>query len=341
VQAAHTAGIVHRDLKPENIFLIDTGEGELFVKLLDFGISKFDPSITGGYGVTKEGSALGTPFYMSPEQVSGNKDLDARTDIYALGVILYECSSGERPFIADALPRLSILIHEGTPRSVKEHRPELPDSFVEVVHKAMHKDPDQRFASARDLSKALAPFGNGAMDSTLPERPSSEMRSARSEPPRPSSGPPGASSSPSKPPSVRPKVMAASMAGAALSIHDEKKSRERKLVWAVVGAGALVTLGVVGVTMSKSDAPASGLVTPTPAVPLPPAEPATDPTASAPVASASAPPAAQAPVASATPDSDAAAPSASAAHTTPPKPAKPAAGPRVGPRDIDGVNPYR
>jgi serine/threonine-protein kinase len=168
VDAAHAAGIVHRDLKPENLFLLDP-DGRPFVKVLDFGISKFDATLTGSHGTTKEGTALGTPFYMSPEQVNGDKNLDARTDIYALGVILYECSSGQRPFVADALPRLSVLIHEGTPPSLLEREPALPPAFVDVVSRAMAKDKNQRFASAHELGVALAPFGAQALNATLPE----------------------------------------------------------------------------------------------------------------------------------------------------------------------------
>jgi eukaryotic-like serine/threonine-protein kinase len=168
VEAAHATGIVHRDLKPENIFLLDQG-GKPFVKILDFGISKFDAALTGANGTTKEGTTLGTPYYMSPEQVNGDKDLDARTDIYALGVILYECSAGQRPFEADGLPRLSVMIHEGTPMPLLERDPELPPAFVEVVSRAMAKDKSQRFSSAHELGASLAPFGAQALNATLPE----------------------------------------------------------------------------------------------------------------------------------------------------------------------------
>ena len=146
VQAAHDSGIVHRDLKPDNLFII-TREISQFVKLLDFGVSKFDAELTGGMGMTKEGATLGTPFYMPPEQVRGEKDIDARADVYAMGVILYECASGKRPFEADTLPHLALLIHEGKPQPLEELRPDLPLSFCELVRRAMASDRKQRFAN--------------------------------------------------------------------------------------------------------------------------------------------------------------------------------------------------
>jgi serine/threonine protein kinase len=84
IQAAHDAGVVHRDLKPDNLFVTER-DGRPFVKILDFGISKFDSAVTGDHAMTREGSILGTPYYMPPEQVRGAKDLDARADVYALG----------------------------------------------------------------------------------------------------------------------------------------------------------------------------------------------------------------------------------------------------------------
>jgi serine/threonine protein kinase len=158
VQAAHDAGIVHRDLKPENIFLLVTG-GPPFVKILDFGVSKFARALTDGNLVTREGAALGTPYYMSPEQVTGAPGIDGRADVYALGVILYECAAGERPFEAAAFPLLCARIHDGRPKNLGELRPDLPTGFVAVVQRAMTKERDQRFATARELGAALAGFG--------------------------------------------------------------------------------------------------------------------------------------------------------------------------------------
>jgi serine/threonine-protein kinase len=157
VQAAHEARIVHRDLKPENL-IVTTRGGAPFVKILDFGISKFDERHTGGFGITTEGMMLGTPYYMSPEQVRGASLIDFRTDIYSLGVILYECACGTVPFDAKSIEALAVRIHEGNPRPLAERDPTLPADFCAIVHRAMMRDPADRFESARALGDALDPL---------------------------------------------------------------------------------------------------------------------------------------------------------------------------------------
>lgn len=166
VAAAHAAGIVHRDLKPENIFL--TGAELSFVKLLDFGVSKFDSGTTGVPNLTLEGSPIGTPYYMSPEQVRGEKSVDARADVYALGVVFYECLTGNKPFLAETLPHLAVLIHEGRFQQPTSLVPGLPSAVDVIVSRAMASDPNERYARAQDfaaqlgrLRDSLGPLGHG------------------------------------------------------------------------------------------------------------------------------------------------------------------------------------
>jgi eukaryotic-like serine/threonine-protein kinase len=159
VHAAHEAGIVHRDLKPDNLFVTEGPDGRPFVKILDFGISKFDPQKTGGLQLTQEGAALGTPYYMPPEQIRGEGSLDARADVYALGVILYECLAGVRPFEAETLAHLAILIHTGAPVPIAQHRPDLPPDFAALVHRAMATDRGQRIQTAGELLSLLERYG--------------------------------------------------------------------------------------------------------------------------------------------------------------------------------------
>jgi eukaryotic-like serine/threonine-protein kinase len=154
VHAAHAAGIVHRDLKPENLFL--TGPDCSFVKILDFGISKFDAAKTGVDGLTMEGTPIGTPYYMSPEQIKGEKEVDARSDVYALGVLLYECLTGVRPFESDNLLQLIFLVSKGEYVLPSQVRASLPKTLDTVVSKAMSLDRSHRYATAEDLAHALS-----------------------------------------------------------------------------------------------------------------------------------------------------------------------------------------
>jgi serine/threonine-protein kinase len=153
VQAAHDAGIVHRDLKPENLFLVD-GPAPL-LKILDFGVSKFDPERTGDARVTAEGATLGTPSYMAPEQLGGDGQIDGRTDVYALGVVLYECLTGTMPYNANSLPELALRIYEGRYAPLRSLRPDLQPEFETIVARAMAREKEQRFATVREFGAAL------------------------------------------------------------------------------------------------------------------------------------------------------------------------------------------
>ncbi|MBA3452798.1 MAG: serine/threonine protein kinase [Deltaproteobacteria bacterium] len=151
--AAHAKGIVHRDIKPENLFILRRKDAD-FVKVVDFGISKSlrasgeEEETT---RLTQTGMVLGTPLYMSPEQARGDDELDHRVDVYALGVIMYEASTGRVPFIGNNyLSVISQVLNE-EPKALRELRPELSEEFEAVVLKAMSKDVNDRYASANDM----------------------------------------------------------------------------------------------------------------------------------------------------------------------------------------------
>lgn len=153
---AHERGIVHRDLKPSNLFLARRLDGRTALKVLDFGISKMTKD--GADKVTETGSLLGTPVYMSPEQVRDPRDADTRSDIWALGVILHELLTGELPFVGASLPSLSAAIVTDAPKKLRSHTPELPEELELIVLRCLEKDPSRRFQEVSELARALAPF---------------------------------------------------------------------------------------------------------------------------------------------------------------------------------------
>jgi serine/threonine protein kinase len=157
VSAAHKQGVIHRDIKPDNIFLAEETDRAIRIpKVLDFGISKVAGS--DAMSLTRTGATLGTPMYMSFEQICGAKDIDARTDVYAFGVILYEALTGQPPYHAESFPELIVKISSTRPTSPKTLRPDIPSSLDRLVQRAMAKERDERVASRDVLIRELAPF---------------------------------------------------------------------------------------------------------------------------------------------------------------------------------------
>jgi serine/threonine protein kinase len=153
VFAAHESGVIHRDLKPQNIFLSRTPLGETVPKVLDFGISKMiDQEV--GAALTNTGMVMGTTHYLSPEQVSG-KGVDARSDQYALGVILYESLTGRRPHTGASAYEIMRSISEGSFTQPRKLRPEIPPAFEAVILRAMATRPQDRYESVHGLGRAL------------------------------------------------------------------------------------------------------------------------------------------------------------------------------------------
>jgi serine/threonine-protein kinase len=322
VQAAHDAGIVHRDLKPDNLFVTDR-DGGPFVTVLDFGVSKFDPEKTDEKALTADGAALGTPYYMAPEQVRGT-GVDARTDVYALGVILYEGAAGKRPYDATSLPELVVKIHTGRPTPLGELRA-LPVGFEQVVARAMAVEKDDRFPSAQALGAALAAFVTADdLGATVAVQPMTAPAAAPRPAPREAVSPPFAPLDETAP--LHPDTSAGLPTTSA-----EPHARRSRVVPAVL-ALALGCAAAVAFFLSRGPSMAPSTVSPDPTPPArtsssPPADPPTITVASSapPSASSVAPsPAVVTGRPSAPPPSARAAPpSANKPTSTPPLPANP------------------
>jgi serine/threonine-protein kinase len=156
LSAAHAASIIHRDLKPANVFLLSQKGGQSdFVKILDFGVSKFSALNAEEMSMTRTGAVVGTPYYMSPEQAKGARSLDARSDLYAVGVILYEAITGQVPFNAETFNELIFKIALESPPPPEQFVPNLDPAFSAIVRRAMARDVGERFQSAEELKEAL------------------------------------------------------------------------------------------------------------------------------------------------------------------------------------------
>ena len=159
---AHAAGIVHRDLKPENLFLATRPDGTQVIKVIDFGISKMtDPLELGPRSSTLTGAAsiVGSPLYMSPEQLCAARDADARSDIWSLGVTLFELLTGQGPFVWRSVPELCAAVLKEPARPLRELLPEAPEALEAVVMRCLEKEPSKRPADMAELGAELATFG--------------------------------------------------------------------------------------------------------------------------------------------------------------------------------------
>jgi serine/threonine-protein kinase len=165
IAEAHSYGIVHRDLKPANLFLSKRPNGNLIVKVLDFGISKMaEPGVD---NLTKTTAAMGSALYMSPEQMQQTRGVDHRTDIYALGVALYELLAGKQPFYADTLPQLCAEVLTGTPTPIRFARPDVPEGLAATLEKAYARDRANRYQSIAEFVVALAPYAPSRSQITI------------------------------------------------------------------------------------------------------------------------------------------------------------------------------
>ena len=158
LREAHEEGIIHRDLKPTNLFVVHKKDGTECLKVLDFGIAKTIAQDAGA--LTKTATTMGSPFYMSPEQMRSAKSADARSDIWSMGVTMYELATGTVPFVGETVTEVAILVIEAAVVSPKVHRADLPDAFVEIVMRCLQKNPVRRYVDIDDLAEALAAFAD-------------------------------------------------------------------------------------------------------------------------------------------------------------------------------------
>ena len=153
IAEAHARALIHRDLKPGNLFLELRADGSPCIKILDFGIAKYEGS---DFKLTQTQSVVGSPSYMAPEQLKSSKLVDARTDIWGLGVVMYELLSEQLPFTGDSMPELVLAITTEPPPPLFGGK--IPGALIDIVYKCLSKNPDERFQSVGELAEALLPF---------------------------------------------------------------------------------------------------------------------------------------------------------------------------------------
>ncbi len=273
VAEAHAVGIVHRDLKPANLFLTRRRSGAACVKVLDFGISKLIGDETSRTHTATPG-VLGSPLYMSPEQLRTPGEVDGRGDVWSLGVILFQMLTQDFPFVAETLPQLLIKVLDSEPVRLRSLLPLAPEGLEQVIVRALAKDRELRYASVTDLALALAPFGTEASRVSLASIESALPSRAGVSPtlPAPPSSESAISASDSVEGAALGKARTLAMWGESTSTLEPVESpsesaeqapaspRGRRMLWAsvAIGATSLAVLAAVGLTRAPMSPAQSG-----------------------------------------------------------------------------------
>lgn len=274
---AHEAGIVHRDLKPDNVFLTEQDDGSEFVKILDFGISKMRRGVGAiDKTITKQGTVLGTPFYMSPEQAQALPDVDERTDLWSIGAILFEALTGKPPHDGHSYEQVIVHICTKDALDVRIHNPGVPDKLAAFIGKALSRDRERRFQNAREMLEALGEASEGLLSPRA-------LRVSSGRQPDPSY--PGGSATPNPHSDRRREVETAptidastahpSRVGWSTSNGANVHAERRRLA---VGAGLIAVLGIATIVLATRQ-PATSVPT---AASAPVAAPTHQPTTAAP-----------------------------------------------------------
>jgi serine/threonine-protein kinase len=334
---AHAAGIVHRDLKPANLFVARRADRSRLLKVLDFGISKsmMESHHPGDMSLTKTGVIIGSPLYMSPEQMRSTKDADTLSDIWALGAILFQLVTGRPPYEGETIPELCAKLFSEDAPPPSTVRAGLPGSLDAVIHRALARDPARRYQSVAELGAALLEFAPAGRVHVERARRVLQARDGN----RPSSVAPGPASSDS--PTIQASV-------SAVALWSQLTGRERRRRWGLI-LSAVAAVAVLGVALMRQRTALSSSET---AVPTAALEPVSQPVvaAVAPPPAPSIPPAPSPadakvpPVPSTTAEAPVAvAPSASTrplAQRRPPAPARPHSTPPPVAKQESGVTDF-
>jgi serine/threonine protein kinase len=295
IQQAHAMGIVHRDLKPSNVFLAERNDGSRIVKVLDFGVAKHLGPTTFAEAKfeTSSKAFLGSPLFMSPEQVRQARSVDTRTDIWSLGMVLYNAVTATTPFDAETLGELLAKVLEAPVPPLRSHRPDAPAPFEAVVARCLMRDPAARYPTVLALAEALLPFASREHEAVVQKMRRSSARLGPSSPESASV----ATATESRPAAAMTEVRPPSgstMNGVSQAFGRSSTSRRRAFSIGLAGllvASVVGAIAVLGLRRSPVETPASrsaaaddsaaqstGTSTPTGSVDRSPAPPATSET---------------------------------------------------------------